>query len=135
MEKRIENLKTEILRILEQDAAIGEMQFHCHQVEIPVCINIENWCRETGLLSEIHICQGDDITDNYAVINIKKGAYKNVVATLFSKHFNQDVAIYNFLIDKHNKILKELKQNKKSITSGNAKVEKKLIELSKSNKQ
>ncbi len=135
MEKKIENLKKEILKVLEQDATIGQIQFDCFNVEISVCIEIVKWCKEIGLQTRISLNKSDDLINSYASIRIKNDLFENVNSVLFTEDFGANVEFYNHLIDEHSQILTVLKQNKKSITSGFAKGEKKLIELSKSNKQ
>jgi hypothetical protein len=129
MEKKIENLKKEILSVFELPIEMGKIEFICHQVEAAGCIEIKNWGKEIGLLSEIRICQGDDLSDKYAVINIRKKGIHNISATLFSKRFSREENANSCMIDEYSKILNELKLIKKSLIKRNAKAK---IELLKS---
>jgi hypothetical protein len=130
MEKKIENLKKEILAIFELPIEMGKIEFICHQVEAAGCIEIKNWSKEIGFLSEIKILHlEDDLTDNYATIRIRKEGIYNISVILFSKFLLKEENNNICIIDEYSKILNELKLKKKSLIKRNAKAK---IELLKS---
>lgn len=115
MEKKIENLKKEILRVMNCNVLIGELDFFCHNVEITKCNEIVNWCEEKGLKTNIEIKTCEGSSSDYVAIAITNKDYKNRSAVLFSTSFHQEPGMHDVWIDILNKKIKLLKKSKKEV--------------------